>query len=235
LIVEFHYAAPKGNCERPEIPNGTFVQVDGKNVTDNQIYDICTEIIYKCENPDHRLIYNSNTTENSRRFCDASTQNWTGSPPKCGKSYFLFKKKTFLPLRIVFPPFGRFYTVATCGSLHLHFQFNVTYDKTVLAEERYQNGTKAIISCPENKNNNKTMICQSNGTWLGGDVPKCCKFFFSFFSISQLANKETNCKFNRNNLLPRSACRTFGFIGNRHHCGLFSLDSDIVHGGRLSL
>ena len=22
------------------------------------------------------------------------------------------------------------------------------------------------------------MICQSNGTWLGGDVPKCCKFFF---------------------------------------------------------
>lgn len=93
-------------------------------------------------------------------------------------SLIFILKETFLPLRIVFPPFGCFYTVPTCGSLHLHFQFNVTYDETVLAEERYQNGTKAIISCPENNNNNKTMICQSNGTWLGGDVPKCCKLFF---------------------------------------------------------
>ena len=99
--------APKGNCERPEIPNGTFVQIDGKNVTDNQIYDICTEIIYKCENPDHRLIYNSNTTENSRRFCDASTQNWTGSPPKCGKSYF-YSKMNFSAIKNCFPTFWSF-------------------------------------------------------------------------------------------------------------------------------
>ena len=79
-----YITAPKGNCARPEILNGTFVQIGGKNVTRNQTYEAGTEIIYRCKNPDHRVI--DTELENSKRVCDATTNNWTGTPPKCGRS-----------------------------------------------------------------------------------------------------------------------------------------------------
>ncbi|KZR97252.1 c-type lectin ctl - selectin-like protein, partial [Daphnia magna] len=63
--------APKGSCDMPEIPNGMFVQIDGRNVTNNQTYVAGTEIFYKCTDPNKRLIDNSDLeVEHSRRVCD---------------------------------------------------------------------------------------------------------------------------------------------------------------------
>ncbi|XP_046455006.1 CUB and sushi domain-containing protein 1-like [Daphnia pulex] len=158
--------SPKGNCNRPDILDGTFVQIDGKNVTRNQTYDIGTEIIYRCQNPGHQMI--DTGLENSTRICNATTKNWTGTPPNC---------------------------VATCRSLipqsnhsdnDLHLRFNVAYDETALSGGRYKIGTKAIMRCnfgervihpstdaaQPNNNDTVVVVCQSNGTWRGF-VPLC--------------------------------------------------------------
>ncbi|EFX84060.1 hypothetical protein DAPPUDRAFT_315175 [Daphnia pulex] len=144
--------SPKGNCNRPDILDGTFVQIDGKNVTRNQTYDIGTEIIYRCQNPGHQMI--DTELENSTRICNATTKNWTGTPPNC---------------------------VATCRSLipqsnhsdnDLHLRFDVAYDETALSGGRYKIGTKAIMRCHFGErvihpNNTVVVVCQSNGTWRG--------------------------------------------------------------------
>ncbi|KAK4014020.1 sushi, von Willebrand factor type A, EGF and pentraxin domain-containing protein 1-like isoform X1 [Daphnia magna] len=158
--------APKGNCDMPEIPNGMFVQIDGRNVTNNQAYVTGTEIFYKCTDPNKRLIDNSDLeVEHSRRVCDTATRSWKGSLLKCE---------------------------ATCGSLIHLIRLkqladdepelrNVTFDGAVLVGERYKVGTNALVYCKPTENvvhptatsNIGIMaVCQSNGTW-GGGFPIC--------------------------------------------------------------
>ncbi|XP_045023359.1 uncharacterized protein LOC116932914 isoform X2 [Daphnia magna] len=181
--------APKGNCDMPEIPNGMFVQIDGRNVTNNQTYVVGTEIFYKCTDPNKRLIDNSDLeVEHSRRVCDTATRSWKGSLLKCE---------------------------ATCGSLvDQLFRLtlnaddeqelrNVTFNETVLVGERYKVGTNALVYCnltvfgpnywsttfstifvelnstenvvhPTAASNIGIMaVCQSNGTWAGVSIPIC--------------------------------------------------------------
>ncbi|XP_057381077.2 sushi, von Willebrand factor type A, EGF and pentraxin domain-containing protein 1-like [Daphnia carinata] len=159
--------APRGNCDRPEIPNGMFVQIDGRNVTHNQTYVPGTEIFYKCADPNRRLIDNSDSeVTHSRLVCDTATRSWKGTLLTCE---------------------------ATCGSLIPLIRLkllaadapelrNIKLDGPDLVGERYKVGTNASVYCKPAENvvhptataNNGLVVCQSNGTW-GGSFPICVR------------------------------------------------------------
>ncbi|KAI9553049.1 hypothetical protein GHT06_020939 [Daphnia sinensis] len=157
--------APRGNCDRPEIPNGMFVQIDGRNVTNNHTYVAGTEILYKCTDPHKRLIDNSESeVEHSRRVCDKATRSWKGILLKCEETCGSLIHLTRLKLSAADEPELRY----------------VTYDGVVLVGERYKVGTNALVYCKPAENvvhptaiaNNSVAVCQSNGTWRGS-FPIC--------------------------------------------------------------
>lgn len=203
--------APKGNCDMPEIPNGMFVQIDGRNVTNNQTYVAGTEIFYKCTDPNKRLIDNSDLeVEHSRRVCDTATRSWKGSLLKCGQFLTLVhvqithKYKAYTSIECGLMNFG-FCAEATCGSLIHLIRLklladdepelrNVTFDGAVLVGERYKVGTNALVYCKPTENvvhptatsNIGIMaVCQSNGTW-GGGFPICGKLLIKLHVANSL-------------------------------------------------